>query len=621
MVVVVVRICSTKMAYDSQSEHFNDKKHTNTTRFKNLVWYGGDLANHGAKNFMVCDYLGEKANHLCWSEFSFTNLNQERARNRVFDNTYMAVGRDYGAIGDMGFPNPHEFNMLDGGETFLQAIYEMKRMDLTPYAGRRDGYILDGCFQEVDVVTGRQLFRWCALEHLPITETLLYLNIPENKENYSEPIGGQGLPTIPWDWFHFNSVDKNEEGDYLISGRHLDQVLKIAGKSNPHGLRGGSIIWRLNGKSNDFEMLDNFTFSRQHHVRFVKTEASETTIALFNNGWEVRNRDGFANHASSGQIITVNNETMQARLVHEYIHPDEGLTIAQGSMHVTPNENAIVGWGTLPQLSEYSPDGTLIFHAHFSEAKARNYRAWKFPFVGKPTWPPKLLAYSLTCSNSGPDSPLMAYVSWNGATEVAAWRFYVSTTSQTGPWLPAGTFPKTGFETKANLTGSVFGGFSAFAPFVSVEALNENGVVLGSVSTDTFVPSPAYEDACDAEGCGGEGSYFKYRPDQSCASSTCGVNLIPAVIVFILVVIGIESLVYLADGWWDRAVGLGAVGRRLVMTQLADMEEKNVEFVAGVAMGQSGPEGRPMLFGKRSKSGYEKPGKVHELLSASGYEV
>jgi len=50
--------------------------------------------------------MGEKANHLCWSEFSFTTLNSERSRNRIFDNTYAPVRRDFGAVGDLDDPNP-----------------------------------------------------------------------------------------------------------------------------------------------------------------------------------------------------------------------------------------------------------------------------------------------------------------------------------------------------------------------------------------------------------------------------------------------------------------------------------------------------------------------------------
>jgi hypothetical protein len=41
---------------------------------------------------------------------------------------------------------------------------------------------------------------------------------------------GTGLdPTLPWDYFHINSVDKDDAGDYLISARHTSTVYKFSG--------------------------------------------------------------------------------------------------------------------------------------------------------------------------------------------------------------------------------------------------------------------------------------------------------------------------------------------------------------------------------------------------------
>lgn len=589
-----------------------------TSCVQQLVWWGAGHNYHAVKDFQVCDHAGSIGTHLCWAEFSFSALNQERSKNRIFDNTYTSVGREYSTIGDFNDPNPHEFNMLPGGRTFLQAIYQMKRWDLTAYLGPHDGYIVDGCFQEVDVFTGRPVFSWCALDHLHLDETLLYMNIKANTMNYTESIAGEGVPTIPWDWFHFNAVDKNEEGDYLISARHLSQILKVAGKENNLGLRPGTIIWRLNNKGNMFDMRNEdgteWSFSRQHHVRYISTSANETKLALFNNGWSIRNREGFTNHSSSGQVITINNSTWTATLDADYVHPYGGLSIASGSMHVNPeNSNAVVGWGTLPEISEYHADGRLLFHMHFNE-HGLNYRAFKFSWVGNPQTPPKLLAYSKSCETHGEKSPLMAYVSWNGATEVASWRFYVSTTSRTGPWLPAGTFQKEGFETKANLTSSIYTGFAKFAPYVSVEALDANGNVLGSTVTDTFVPRPDYA-ICGVESC--LTPHFKYREDQSCGK-TCGRNLTPAILVLCLVIVGIESFNYLSHRWWDRAVRINEIGHKILDRELS------AKFFAGMGT-EGGLEGftekRPYFGLKRARSGYERPGKKTEMLKSSGIEV
>ena len=55
-----------------------------------------------------------------------------------------------------------------------------------------------------------------------------------------------------WDYFHINSVDKNADGDYIISARDACSVHKINGTD-------GSIIWRLDGKNSSFTLGKNVT--------------------------------------------------------------------------------------------------------------------------------------------------------------------------------------------------------------------------------------------------------------------------------------------------------------------------------------------------------------------------
>src|SRR6266516_3344401 len=74
---------------------------------------------------------------------------------------------------------------------------------------------------------------------------------------------------------HLNSVDKNDEGDYLVSGRHTSSMMKISGANK-------SVIWRLGGKKSDF-VLDGFNFTGQHDARFRGGNSSVQLISLFDN--------------------------------------------------------------------------------------------------------------------------------------------------------------------------------------------------------------------------------------------------------------------------------------------------------------------------------------------------
>ena len=107
---------------------------------------------------------------------------------------------------------------------------------------------------------------------------------------------------------------------------------------------------------------------------------------------------------------------------------------ALGSVQLQPNGNALVGWGTEPYVTEFDPAGAAIFEARLPHG-AQNYRTLRFPWRATPAAPPDLAA-----AGGG-----LLYASWNGATEVAAWRLHAGRTAQS---LAAGqTTPRRGFET------------------------------------------------------------------------------------------------------------------------------------------------------------------------------
>lgn len=150
-----------------------------------------------AMNFHVCDYLGGRGNHLCYSEARpHTDDNNAGIKavgaNRIFNNNYEQVGRDYQNIGDFPEPNPHEFVVFKGGESFAQSVYYPRQLDLQDYKGDKDGWMLEGCIQEVSLPDGGQLFKWCTTDDQPVWHTDIFLDLEENNVNKSTPIGGKG---------------------------------------------------------------------------------------------------------------------------------------------------------------------------------------------------------------------------------------------------------------------------------------------------------------------------------------------------------------------------------------------------------------------------------------------
>jgi WD40 repeat protein len=216
--------------------------------------------------------------------------------------------------------------------TALLTIYGPVPRNLSPLGGPKDGMVLEGIAQEVDIATGEVLFEWHSLDHVAL------------EESYYEP---PKKPEGTFDYFHINSIDVDHDGSLLVSGRRTGAVYKIDSKT-------GEVVWRLGGKMSDFEM-DPRLRSRpyQHDARCQ----ADGTITLFNNG--VFNVD----KQSRGIVLDLNEEAMTATLVRKYGHPDERVSATQGNVQVLPNGNVFVGWGSDPVLSEFTRDGELLFSA------------------------------------------------------------------------------------------------------------------------------------------------------------------------------------------------------------------------------------------------------------------
>ena len=100
-------------------------------------------------------------------------------------------------------------------------------------------------------------------------------------------------------------------------------------------------------------------------------------------------------------------------------------------------------------MIEHAADGRLLMEANFRSDRFVTYRSFKFEFTGTPLDEAPALKSSVF-GVSADTSTTVAYVSWNGATEVAAWRLYSSDTMSQGS---LDIRPKTAFETMFQIHG------------------------------------------------------------------------------------------------------------------------------------------------------------------------
>jgi hypothetical protein len=163
--------------------------------------------------------------------------------------------------------------------------------------------------------------------------------------------------------------------------------------------------------------------------------------------------------------IALDMQTHEAHLRSALTHPTPLLSASQGNMQTLPSGNTVVGYGGVPAISEYAADGALLFDAHLPY-DLTFYRAFRFPWSGRPLSPPTALA---SLNNTGEET--IVHASWNGATEVAAWRVLAGT--HPGSLTPQATIAASGFESSTILPNHKY-------PYVAVQALDSAGGVLGT---------------------------------------------------------------------------------------------------------------------------------------------
>jgi outer membrane protein assembly factor BamB len=345
----------------------------------------------------------------------------------LMDQTYriIATVATRGSLADH-----HGMTLTDDGSAMM-ITYRKIPYDLSAVGGPEDGYLVNCLAQEVDVATGKVLFEWSALDHVPITDTRIRVG-PDAVIDGSE--------TMPLDYFHMNSVTEDGDGHLLISARNTHAIYRVDRET-------GDVDWTLGGSSSDFRMLGDARFAWQHDAE----RRADGTITLFDNEAGPKVGD-----ESRGLRLAVDRRRHTARVVTEYLPPDGRLTNSQGNLQVRANGHVFIGWGGLPYYSEYTADGRLLYDARI--LGGASYRAYRLPWVGKPFTDP-----ALTVDDG------IAYVSWNGATEVDRWRFLAGDDEASAEEIV--TAPRTGFETSAPVPDT---------PYLAVQALDSAGHVLAT---------------------------------------------------------------------------------------------------------------------------------------------
>lgn len=352
----------------------------------------------------------------------------------------------------------HEFKILPGGKTALACAHWAKEISLEEIGHPdKQSFFTTAGFYEFDLATGKKLTWWDASAPGNIA-----LHESVHLDNSTEPEESPGH-----DYLHINSVEKDGNGDYLVSMRFTNTIYLVSGID-------GTIKWRLGGQETDFDQ--DFKFSKQHDARVLEQNGNRYVISLFNNASDDKGDD---EDVSSVLVVELNMSASPktARLIRRYDRPDHRLSRLRGSAQKLPNGNIFVSWSDDGYISEFSSEGTNLMEARFMTTGFYNYRAYKYEFTGRPAQPPAVFGSVAGSERNKPSTTI--YVSWNGATDVASWNLHVQEGEGQAPYLIA-NIKKTAFETVHIAEG--------YIDWISAEALDQNGVSLGrsNVSRSTW---------------------------------------------------------------------------------------------------------------------------------------
>lgn len=246
------------------------------------------------------------------------------------------------------------------GQMWSDSTFMMLGLDYRPFdmsaivqGGQPNASLMATVIQERHLTTDSVLFEWSAFGRIPVTDATGDIELRQR--------------TI--DYVHANSIERDSDGNLIVSCRHLDEVIKVRRSD-------GSIAWRLGGvesKNKQFTFIDDDHdgvqgFSHQHTARLTKTG----TLLLFDNG--------NLKPIQRSRVVEYRLDTvaMTATRIWSYTPEPPIYCASQGSVQELPNGNLLIGYSATDDTriaEEVSRNGTVVMQMRRnSQAALQAYR-------------------------------------------------------------------------------------------------------------------------------------------------------------------------------------------------------------------------------------------------------
>jgi len=328
-----------------------------------------DYYNRGKNYLVIMDNYGTP---IFYRQMHYLNYDFKKQPTGVLTfydelvNKFFVLDSSYNLIDSLITKNGyltdiHELIITENNH-FLMLSYDWQqvRMDTIVPGGDSSATVLGLIIQEQDE-DKNVVFQWRSWDHFQITDATFDID----------------LTNATIDYVHGNAIEVDNDGNLLISCRHMDEVTKIDRQT-------GDIIWRLGGEyceNNQFTFInDPIGFSHQHDIRKLENR----NFTVFDNG---NLHSPQFSRSVEYQLDEVNKFAV---LVWEYSNEPLTYSVAMGDARRLPNHNTFIGWGTgtSPAISEVTPNGEVALYLTLPDT-IFNYRGFKFPwktnlFVGNP---------------------------------------------------------------------------------------------------------------------------------------------------------------------------------------------------------------------------------------------
>jgi hypothetical protein len=396
-----------------------------------LIWF--DRVAHGdaASDFRVQQYKGRPV--LTWWD-GYTSAGIGVGQDVIYDSSYTPVAAVRAANGLSA--DLHEFQLTPSGTALITAYYPVYWDATSVHGGLKREIVLDSVVQEIDIPTGLVLFQWDSLDHVPVSDT--YETLPhQSATNHN-----------PFDYFHVNSVELDNDGNLVISGRNTWAAYKVSHQT-------GAVIWALGGRHSSLRMGSGSSFAFQHDVRIQAQ--NDRYVTIFDDGAGPPR----IHSQSRGLKLLLDFKHKTATAVSQHEHSPPLSSAFEGNFQQLPDADDLIGWGQQPYFTEYDSRGNLLIDGRFV-GNTSSYRIYKFSWGGTPKALPAVAA-----STAGKTTSV--YATWNGATNLSGWR--VLSGSSATKLKPTRAVSRSGFETMTRINA---------ARYVAVQALDSRGRVLAT---------------------------------------------------------------------------------------------------------------------------------------------